>query len=84
MCRTLSCALRGGYSTCEEFKKQLGCEHGTSHDKEYTVEFVECLASCGTAPVVMVDDTLHVNVDEARARAISETLKAEAAARPRG
>jgi len=35
-----------------------------------TVEFVECLASCGTGPVVMVDEELYEKVDVARAREI--------------
>ena len=43
------------------------------------VEFVECLASCGTAPVVMVDDELHEKVDVAKAGALGE-IKAEAKA----
>ena len=33
-----------------------------SADGDYSIEFVECLASCGTAPVMMVDDALHENV----------------------
>jgi len=33
-----------------------------SPDGEYSIEFVECLASCGTAPVCMLDDALHENV----------------------
>jgi NADH-quinone oxidoreductase subunit F len=34
-----------------------------SPDGKYSIEFVECLASCGTAPVCMVNDTLHEKVD---------------------
>lgn len=63
VCRTLSCALAGGYTVCERLQKTLNCPlGGVSHDGEYTVEFVECLASCGTAPVVMVDEKLYENV----------------------
>jgi len=43
-----------------------------------TIEFVECLASCGTAPVVMIDDDLHEKVDCAKARELSGRIKAEA------
>ncbi len=82
VCRTLSCALVGGYRTCDEFKKQFGTELGAvSPDGEVTVDFVECLASCGTAPVVMIDDALHEKVDLAKARALSDEIKREAAAR---
>jgi NADH-quinone oxidoreductase subunit E len=82
VCRTLSCALTGGYQVCDEFQKQFGCQPGeVSADGEVTIEFVECLASCGTGPVVMIDDDLHERVDLAKARQLSEQIKA--AAKPR-
>ena len=82
ICRTLSCALVGSHQVCEELRRQFDCEPGaTSADGEVTVEFVECLASCGTGPVVMVDEELHENVDLARAREIAAQIKAEAAAK---
>ena len=81
VCRTLSCAIMGSYRTCAEFQKQLGAPlGGTSPDGEVTVEFVECLASCGTAPVVMIDDALHEKVDAARARELSDMIRAQAKA----
>ena len=82
VCRTLSCAIMGGYRTCKEFQKQFGTGLGeVSPDGEVTVEFVECLASCGTAPVVMIDDELHEKVDAAKARQLSDQIKAEASTR---
>jgi NADH-quinone oxidoreductase subunit E len=81
VCRTLPCALMGGYRTCAEFQRQFNTGLGeVSPDGEVTVEFVECLASCGTAPVVMVNDELHERVDAAKARALSEKIKAAAPA----
>jgi len=81
VCRTLSCALMGAYRTCAEFQGQFATGlGGVSPDGEVTVEFVECLASCGTAPVVMIDDQLHEKVDPAKARALSEEIKAAARA----
>jgi len=60
VCRTLSCALNGGRHTCAELEKQFDCHAGeTSPDGAVHLEFVECLASCGSGPVVMVDDDLH-------------------------
>jgi NADH-quinone oxidoreductase subunit E len=80
VCRTLSCALMGGYKTCAEFEKQFDTHLGeVSPDGEVTVDFVECLASCGTAPVVMIDDALHGQVDCSRAKALSDQIKQEAA-----
>ena len=67
VCRTLSCALNGAYPLREHLCKKLGLDahaHGPQHtaDGKFTVEFVECLASCGTAPVVMCNDALHEEV----------------------
>lgn len=63
ICRTLSCALAGAYELRDHFCSKLGLDaarHGpqTTPDGRFTVEFVECLASCGTAPVVMVNEEL--------------------------
>ncbi len=79
VCRTLSCALMGGFKLCEKFEQEFNTHRGAvSPDGEVTVEFVECLASCGTAPVVMVDDELHEQVDTAKAQQIADRIKAEA------
>src|SRR5688572_11771739 len=80
VCRTLSCALMGGYRTCETFEHEFNTHRGeVSPDGEVTVEFVECLASCGTAPVVLIDDDLHENVDVRKAKELSNAIKNEAA-----
>lgn len=84
VCRTLSCALVGGYKTCETFEKEFNTHAGpteVSPDGEVTVEFVECLASCGTAPVVMIDEALHEKVDVKKAKELSDQIKAEATKR---
>lgn len=79
VCRTLSCALTGGYKVCDQFQKEFNCGTGEiSPDGEVTIEFVECLASCGTGPVVLIDDDLHERVDPAKARALSDQIKAAA------
>lgn len=78
VCRTLSCALNGGYKICDHFKNEFGTElDAVSPDGRVTVEFAECLASCGTAPVAMVDDTLYENLDEAQVKAICEQIRRE-------
>ena len=58
VCRTLSCAMAGGYqlldSFCKHAKIDPEAHHGShllkSLDGRYSIEFVECLASCGTGP----------------------------------
>jgi NADH-quinone oxidoreductase subunit E len=73
VCRTLSCAMAGAYPLMETLARLTKIDRahqgaGThnpvavSPDGEYSIEFVECLASCGTAPVCMVDEVLHENV----------------------
>lgn len=67
VCRTLSCALAGSAEVRKHFCDKLGLDsHAhvpqTTPDGKFTVEFVECLASCGTAPVVLVNETLHEKV----------------------
>ena len=81
ICRTLCCALVGGLQVGEEFRRQFaGDPESASADGDVTVEFVECLASCGSGPVVMIDEELHERVDVARARELCEQIKAEVAA----
>jgi NADH-quinone oxidoreductase subunit F len=74
VCRTLSCAMAGSFQLMENLCTAFGIkrlDHGeeihnpisVSADGNYSVEFVECLASCGTAPVCMVGEELHENVD---------------------
>jgi NADH-quinone oxidoreductase subunit E len=80
ICRTLSCALGGSYKLHEHFCTRLGLNpdlHGvqTTKDGKFTVEFVECLASCGTAPVMMCNETFYEGVSGARADEILETCK---------
>jgi NADH-quinone oxidoreductase subunit E len=82
VCRTLSCALMGGYKTCEAFEQEFNTHRGEiSPDGEVTIEFVECLASCGTAPVVMIDDDLHEKVDITKAKQLSSQIKQQAGQR---
>jgi NADH-quinone oxidoreductase subunit E len=83
VCRTLSCALTGGYKVCEQFQQEFACRTGeVSADGEVTIDFVECLASCGTGPVVMIDDDLHEKVDAAKVKALSDQIRTAAKSRP--
>ncbi len=75
VCRTLSCAMAGSYRLMDNFCAAAGIsrenQHGpngmhnpvsVSPDGNYSIEFVECLASCGTAPVCMINEDLYENV----------------------
>ena len=68
VCRTLSCALNGGEALCEHFQKKLGVGlDETTKDGKFTVSEVECIAACGTAPVIMINDDFHENVSKEQA-----------------
>ena len=85
VCRTLSCAMAGSYRVMESLCTATGIfrhrngdgRHNpvsVSADENYSIEFVECLASCGTAPVCMVNDHLHEHVPpENAANILAET-----------
>ena len=80
VCRTLSCALGGSYELHHYFCEKLGLDpesHGaqTTKDGKFTVEFVECLASCGTAPVMMCNDSFYEGVSLQKADQIVEGCK---------
>lgn len=78
VCRTLSCALNGGYKVCEALEKEFCIHRGdTTPDGEVTIEFVECLASCGSGPVAMVNDDLHEQMTPEKARELAAKIKAE-------
>jgi NADH-quinone oxidoreductase subunit E len=56
VCRTLSCELRGAKIIQEHLEKRLGCRVGeTSRDGKVTLLKAECLASCGTGPMIQLN-----------------------------
>jgi NADH-quinone oxidoreductase subunit E len=60
VCTNVSCSLGGGYDLFEDLKKKLDVENGgTTKDGRITLRQVECLGSCGTAPVMLVDEEMH-------------------------
>lgn len=60
VCRTLSCALRGSDKVLAHCKKRLKIEEGeTTKDGKITLRTAECLASCGSAPMMQVDKSYH-------------------------
>jgi len=75
VCRTLSCALAGSGALHQHLCKKWDLDpskHGlqTSKDGRFSVEFVECLASCGTGPVMMCGDDFHESVSPEKADTI--------------
>jgi NADH-quinone oxidoreductase subunit E len=76
ICRSLSCALRGGDELLEEISAKLGAEPGkTTTDGKITLEFAECLGACEGAPCLLVDDECHMNMTAASANDLIRDLK---------
>ncbi len=76
VCRTLSCALRGAEQVTDLLKKKLGIDCGqTTADGRFTLSEVECLASCGTAPMMQVNDDYYENLTEEKIGQILNGLK---------
>jgi NADH-quinone oxidoreductase subunit E len=72
VCRTLSCALGGSKELYHHFCEKLDLDphkHGlqTTKDGKFSVEFVECLAGCGAAPVMMCNDDFYEGVSNTKA-----------------
>ena len=76
VCRTLPCALAGAARITEFLKKTLGVEvWQTTADGRFTLSEVECLASCGTGPMMQVNDDYYENLTEEKTKEILDSLK---------
>ena len=74
-CRNVSCSLRGSERILEHLKQRLGIAPGeTTADGRFTLSTVECLAACGTAPVICVGDTYHESMTPEKIDALLKTL----------
>jgi len=75
-CRNVSCSLLGADRIVDHLCRRLGVEAGqTTPDGRFTLSTVECLAACGGAPVVMINQTCHESVTVETLDALLETLR---------
>ena len=75
VCRNLSCSLRGADGLVAYLSSRLGIKPGeTTADGRFTLTTVECLASCGTAPMMMVGDAYHEKLTPEAVDALLEKL----------
>jgi NADH-quinone oxidoreductase E subunit len=83
VCTSISCYLRNCDALLEHFEGRLGIKRGeTSSDGNYTLQTIECLASCGTAPVLQVNDEFVENVTLEKADALIDELNKELKSEP--
>ena len=77
VCRTLSCAINGAERVTEEICAKLHVRPGeTDASGTFTVLEVECLGACDRAPVVMVNDAWHENLQPDAAAKLIDDLRA--------
>jgi NADH-quinone oxidoreductase subunit E len=76
VCTNLSCMVSNAYDIFDHLCDRLQVDpHETTKDGLYTVLQVECLGSCGTAPVVQVNNDYHENMSVEKMDALLERLK---------
>ncbi len=75
VCRTLSCALAGSDNILAHCEERLGVQAGhTSADGRVTLRTAECLASCGSGPMMQVDRDYHENLTREKVDVILDRL----------
>jgi len=78
VCTNISCSLLGAEHIVEYLKDKLGIDVGeTTPDNKFTLAIVECLGSCGTAPMMQVNDTYYESLTEEKIDQILEELAKE-------
>jgi len=83
VCRTLSCALAGADEMADFLEDELDLVNGeTDAEGRFSLQFVECLGSCGTAPVLQVNDTYFERVSRSRCRALVDAMRRDALPEP--
>jgi NADH-quinone oxidoreductase subunit E len=76
VCRNVTCSMRGAERLLDHLSQRLRVEPGqTTADGVFTLTTAECLGSCGTAPVVMVNDTYHESMSVAKLDDLLEELR---------
>ena len=82
VCRTSSCWLCGAEDIVRHIEKRLGIKDGeTTKDGIFTLKTVECLGSCGTAPMLQCGASYHENLTIEKVDALIEKYKSEGRAR---
>jgi NADH-quinone oxidoreductase subunit E len=76
VCRTLTCQIRGCRELVKHLEKKLGIrDGGVTPDGRYSLITVECLGSCGTAPMMQVNDDFHENLTVERLDALLDSMQ---------
>jgi len=78
VCRTLSCMVRGAPELTAALEKNFSCHaNEVTSDGMFSFEEVECLGSCGTAPMCQINDRFFENLDADKLLNLIEEIKRE-------
>ncbi|OFZ02211.1 MAG: NADH-quinone oxidoreductase subunit E [Bacteroidetes bacterium RIFCSPLOWO2_12_FULL_31_6] len=78
VCRTTPCWLNGAEDVVAHLEKKLGIKDGeTTKDGMFTIKTVECLGSCGTAPMLQCGADYHENLTNEKVDALLSQLQTE-------
>jgi NADH-quinone oxidoreductase subunit E len=76
VCTNVSCMLRGGYEIWNQVKDKFGIDHmGVTEDNKFSLEEVECMGSCGTAPMIAINEDFYENLSKEKVEELLESLK---------
>ena len=82
VCRTSSCWLCGAEDVVRHIEKKLGIKDGeTTKDGMFTLKTVECLGSCGTAPMLQCGASYHENLTIEKVDALIDKYRSEGRSR---
>ena len=75
VCTNVSCMLRGAYEIYDHVKDKLQIKNGeVTNDHLFSLEEVECMGSCGTAPMIAVNEDFFENLDVQKVDQILESF----------
>ncbi len=76
VCTNVSCMLRGGYEILDAVKKKIGLNEkvDVTEDRKFSLEEVECMGSCGTAPMIAVNEDYYENLTIEETEKIIDSL----------
>ncbi len=75
VCQTLSCSVNGADALVDHVTNKFSIKPGeTTDDRRFTLMKVECLGSCGTAPVVQINNDYHEGLTNERFDELLESL----------
>ena len=83
ICTNIACYLRGADDLMDVVKQELGIGHGeTTQDGQFTCESVQCLAACGYAPALQINEDDHFNVSAEQMRQLIADSQGDGAPPP--